>query len=316
VYKDRVIRVRGEPEIVVYNRIEFDKYLFDYARQQEVTIHENVAVQAISLNPDGFLIETSQDSYRAKVIVGADGSKGVTRRLLKKDGAVSRVARVIETVSSAKVAQPLFMEGYVIFDLTPSQENLQGYYWEFPSKVDDTPSLNRGVYDSRIAPKRDRANLTEILKSQTSSDQIGSVDNALQGHPLHWFSPGNRFSMPRLILVGDAAGVDPLFGEGIGPALAYGKLAAVELTEAFRKAEFSFKYYGLRLLVSGVGRYLLFRWFIAWVSYHLSWSRAFMYGLWSVGKVIFALLPKPGPIYPLNPSKVNPAGDQIEGSAK
>lgn len=316
VYKGRMIRVQGEPEFVVYNRIEFDTYLSEFARQLGVTIHENVAVQTISLHPNGFVVRTSQDSYRAQVIVGADGSKGVTRRLVKKHETVSRVARVLETVSPAQVTQPLFTEGYAIFDLTPSQENLQGYYWEFPSKVGDTPSLNRGVYDSRIAPQRERAKLTEILKSRTSPDQDESTAGDLQGHPLHWFSPGNRFSMPRLLLVGDAAGADPLFGEGIGPALAYGKLASVELTNAFRKGEFSFKFYGLRLLVSRVGRYLLFRWLMAWFGYHLNWSQVYMYSLWSVGKVIFALLPKPGPLYPMDPSKMNPAGDQIKGSAK
>ena len=219
-------------------------------------------------------------------------------------------------VNPAHDTQPQFTRGYAIFDLTPSQESLQGYYWEFPSRVDNIPSLNRGVYDSRIAPKREKANLTGILKELTVTGQAESTTAGLQGHPLHWFSPSNRFSIPRLLRVGDAAGADPLFGEGIGPALAYGKIAALELHNAYRKSDYSFKYYRLRLLVSNVGRYLGSRWLVAWFSYHLNWSRVFMHGLWSFGKIMFALWPKPGPLYSMNPSKVGSAGDQTGDSVK
>ena len=309
VYTNRVIRVRGEPEFVVYNRVEFDTFLSAIARQRGISIHENEAVQTISLNPDGFIVQTSQALYQAKAIVGADGSKGVTRRLVKKQEKVSRVARVIETVSPAKETQPQFTDGYAIFDLTPSEENLQGYYWEFPSKVEHLPSLNRGVYDSRIAIKRDKANLPGILEEQRSTNHAGALTEKLQGHPLHWFSPVNRFSIPRLLLVGDAAGVDPLFGEGIGPALAYGTLASVELSNAFRKEEFSFKFYRLRLLTSRLGRYLLPRWLMAWVSYHSNGSRAFMHSLWTVGKIMFALRPKQDPLYSMNPTNMSSSRD-------
>lgn len=316
VYTKRVIRVRGEPEFVVYNRIEFDNFLSDYARQRGINIHENEAVLTISLDPHGFVVHTSRAVYQAKVIVGADGSKGITRRLMKKQEKESRVARVIETVTPAKELQPHFSEGYAVFDLTPSEQNLQGYYWEFPSKVEGEPRLNRGVYDSRIAAMRDKANLPGILDEQTRPAQKGAPAGRLQGHPLHWFSPVNRFSMPRLLLVGDAAGVDPLFGEGIGPALAYGELAAAELVYAFRKEDFSFRLYRLRLLASRVGRYLFLRWLLAWISYHFNGSKAFMHGLWTVGKIFFALRPKPGPIYSMNPSGLGTSGDQINRSGK
>lgn len=316
IYKDRVIRVRGEPEFVVYNRIELDNFLSDTARQRGISIHENEAVHTISLNPEGFVVQTSQSIYQTKAIVGADGSKGVTRRLVKKQEKVSRVARVIETVSPAKETQPQFAEGYATFNLTPSEDNLQGYYWEFPSKVEHLPSLIRGVYDSRIATNRDKANLPEILEDQTSEDHAGPAIENLQGHPLHWFSPVNRFSIPRLLLVGDAAGVDPLFGEGIGPALAYGKLASVELSNAFRKNEFSFKFYRLRLLSSRVGRYLVPRWLLAWVSYHSNGSRAFMHSLWTVGKIMFAIRPKPDPLYSINPSNMGTSRDQTTRSVE
>jgi flavin-dependent dehydrogenase len=272
-------------------------------------------VDSISINSAGFVINTSRDDYHAKVIIGADGSKGATRKIVNGYKQSSNIARVIETVSPVKETEPQFAEGFAIFDLTPSEENLQGYYWEFPSKVEDVPSLNRGVYDARIAPMRDRADLPGILEERTNAGQYDDSIGKLQGHPLHWFSPLNRVSISGLLLVGDAAGVDPLFGEGIGPALAYGKLAAVEVNNAFQREDFSFRFYRLRLLASRVGRYLLLRWLVAWVSYHLNRNQVYMHALWFVGKIMSILWPKPGPLYTIDPSKGRNAGDQIKSSA-
>ena len=66
---------------------------------------------------------------------------------------------------------------------------------------------------------------------------------ALKSAPIHWYHPRNQISGRRFILVGDAAGVDVLFGEGISPALGYGKIASLEIANAFRTDDFSFKSY-------------------------------------------------------------------------
>jgi flavin-dependent dehydrogenase len=297
IYQDNRVSFRGQPEFVVYNRIEFDAFLYQHARQQGVVIHENEPVQSITFNPQGVEVITSKAKYKAKVVVGADGSKGVTRRLVNRKETKGRVARVIETVDPAQDNLALLAEGYAVFDLTKCEQDLQGYYWEFPSIVDDMPSVNRGVYDSRIAPKREIAGLPAILEAQTNEASDRDSEVSFQGHPIHWFHPRNRVAIPRMLLVGDAAGVDPLFGEGIGPALAYGKLAAEEVVKSFGNDDFSFRGYKPRLLISSVGRYLIFRWLLAWISYHLSWSQTFMHALWSLGKVVAAILPKPRPLY-------------------
>jgi flavin-dependent dehydrogenase len=66
---------------------------------------------------------------------------------------------------------------------------------------------------------------------------------------------------------------------GIGPALAYGKLAAEAISSAFQQLDFSFSEYKRRLLTSSLGHYLLYQWFITWLSYHLSGSSLIMYSL-------------------------------------
>jgi flavin-dependent dehydrogenase len=103
--------------------------------------------------------------------------------------------------------------------------------------------------------------------------------------------------MPRLLLVGDAAGADPLFGEGIAPALGYGQAAAWSIHRAFRTGDFSFKDYRWRLYRSPAGRYLLVRWAVAWWSYRLSGHPWFMKSLWALGKALNRLWPEPPPLY-------------------
>jgi flavin-dependent dehydrogenase len=91
----------------------------------------------------------------------------------------------------------------------------------------------------------------------------------LQGHPLHWFDPRSTFSRPHAILVGDAAGADPLFGEGIGYALHYGRPAARAIEAAFRSGDFSFRDYRRRVLLDWVGRDLTLRAISAALTYRL-----------------------------------------------
>jgi flavin-dependent dehydrogenase len=133
-----------------------------------------------------------------------------------------------------------------------------------------------------------------------------SAKNNIEGHPLHWFSPRGRFSAPRLMLVGDAAGADPLFGEGIGPALGYGHVAAEALVNAFQRWDFSFRDYRWRLFISRVGRYLLLRWAVAWWGYRLSGKEWYMNLIWMIGQGLVAVWPKVEPLY--SPASESGAG--------
>ena len=75
-----------------------------------------------------------------------------------------------------------------------------------------------------------------------------------------------------MLLVGDAAGADPLLGEGISIALGYGALAAREINEAVQRGNFSFHGYKYRVLRSSMGRALFIRWAIANSVYPLKWK--------------------------------------------
>lgn len=306
-YAGRVVHVRGRPQLAVFHRAELDAYLAEQACQRGAVIRQNEPVQSFTVDREGVTVTTSKEVYRAHVLVGADGSKGAARQFANRFEKRRRVARLLEVLAPAQPRAPQFVERFALFDFTPVGEGLQGYFWDFPSQVEGQPALNRGIYDARIDQQRERASLPDLLDASLSAAVMGpAVLRSLEseshrvrpaGHPIHWFSPRSRLSLPRLLLVGDAAGVDPLFGEGIAPALGYGKVAAQSLQRAFAGGDFSFRDYRARVFSSPVGRYLLVRWAVAWWSYRLSGHPSYMHFLWSLGIALAKLWPEPPPLY-------------------
>ena len=297
-YGGRVVHVRGRPQLAVYHRADFDAYLAEQACQRGAVIHQNEPVKSFTVDREGVTLTTPKEVYRARVVVGADGSKGAARQFANRFEKRSRVARLLEILAPASQEARHFVERFALFDFTPVGEGLQGYFWDFPSRVEGQPAFNRGVYDARVAQDRERADLPDLLDASLRSLGSGDRDVRPAGHPIHWFSPRGRLALPRLLLVGDAAGADPLFGEGIAPALGYGKVAAQTLHRAFASGDFSFRDYRARLFVSPVGRYLLVRWAVAWWSYRLSSHPRYMNFLWSLGIALAKFWPEPPPLYP------------------
>lgn len=282
-YGEHSVQIIDKPVLVIYDRSRFDEALVGEARRRGLEIRENEAVTSLTLTTDGVLVVSQKETYRAQVVVGADGSKGLTRRIVSPNGRKIKVARLLEVRIPVDVTLLHFAGRYARFDFTPVQKDLQGYYWEFPSWVDGRPVLNCGIYDARFVSKRERANLPVLLRSSLLDRGFDTDAMAFEGHPIHWFSPRARIAIPRLLLVGDAAGAEPLFGEGIAPALAYGKIAAEAIIAAFASGDFSLRDYKRRVLTSHLGRYLLLRWCVSWWAYHFSWSPRFMQALWKAG---------------------------------
>jgi len=114
-------------------------------------------------------------------------------------------------------------------------------------------------------------------------------DYEIKGHPIRWFSPENQMSVSRVLLVGDAVGADPVFGEGISIALGYGSLAAREISESIQRNEFSFNGFKRRVMRSALGQTLIARWVVAYIIYSLKW-KWFQILLWRMLKPVIILV--------------------------
>lgn len=285
-YKNRIIHVRGKPVIVVFDRSNFDHYLVQQSKNRGIRIEEDEAVLSISIQANHVLVHSNKSDYQTKMIVCADGTSGKISNDIKGFHSSKRKSRTLKIWSPASLSSPRFSQQSALFDFGFLSTNLQGYFWEFPSIVNDNPGHNSGVYDSRLAQTRSRAELATILKKGLKSTQSEEITAQVQGAPIHWFSPSNTMSVPRVILVGDAAGVDVLFGEGIGPSLVHGKIAAKEICRSFQKNDFNFSTYKRKVLMSRFGRYLLIRWVVANYIYRLGNRVFFSHLLWTVGYIL------------------------------
>ena len=176
------------------------------------------------------------------------------------------------------------------FDFFPVPENIAGYVWDFPTQIKGEPMRCWGIYDTNILSNEKRPQLKEPLAQEMSRRGFNLDDYEIKGHPIRWFSPDNPMSVPRVILVGDAVGADPFFGEGISIALGYGNLAARAIKDAFGRNDFSFRNYKTRVLMSPLGQTLMARLFITYLIYPLKW-KWFQYLLWRILKpfvIVFA----------------------------
>ncbi|NOX63815.1 MAG: NAD(P)/FAD-dependent oxidoreductase [Chloroflexi bacterium] len=246
-YFDGGVVVRDEPVFHVVRRAEFDHWLVKQAQARGVEVRQGEGVVDVIEREDGVEVRTEQAAYRARVVVAADGSNSLVRRRLgwRSRGGKARLLEILTPEQAEALVE--FQQGMAVFDFTPASEGLQGYYWDFPSLVAGEPFMNRGVYDSRTLPHGPRVALREVFAAMLARRNRRLHDYALKGHPIHWFDRGNALSRPRILLVGDAAGVDPLFGEGISFALAYGEVAAEAIAAAFARGDFRFEDYTRRV---------------------------------------------------------------------
>ena len=286
------IRMRGQHALRVIRRDEFDHWLAEKAKHKGIEIREGVIVKNIIPDQNGVNIETDQGIFRSQVVVGADGSNGITRRCIFPKASVN-TARVLEVITPLNGAlAPMgarHHNDHAYFEFSPVPDNIAGYVWDFPTQIKGELMRCWGIYDTNILAGEKRPQLKEALAQEMSHLGFELNDYEIKGHPIRWFSPENQMSAPRVLLVGDAVGADPVFGEGISVALGYGAIAARELSESFQRNEFSFRRYKHRVVRSALGQALIARWVITYIIYPLKW-RWFQILLWRFLKPVVMLV--------------------------
>jgi menaquinone-9 beta-reductase len=284
----------------VIRRDEFDRWLAEKAESRGLEIREGVTVRNVLPDKDGVTVKTDHGDFRALVVVGADGSNGITRRSILPNAPV-HTARVLEVLTSSPpiyrrppnttmkiwdvnlihnssglslpdAAQGEGQQKQAYFDFFPVTANIAGYVWDFPTQVHGQGMRCWGIYDTNILASEKRPQLKELLAEEMARFGFNLRDYEVKGHPIRWFSPQNPMAVLRVLLVGDAAGADPFLGEGISIALGYGCLAAREIGQAFANNDFSFKGYKQRVLRSSLGKTLVTRWLLTHVIYPLKWK--------------------------------------------
>jgi flavin-dependent dehydrogenase len=250
----------GEPLCTIVRRDLFDFHLAQSAQRAGLRLIENCRVTDVARGQGMNLLRTDRGDFEAPVIIGADGSGSLVRRkVFSADrSSVGRAVMIDLPVDPAVV--PEFREKIYRFDFTCVPSGVSGYSWSFPCLIDGRPHLNVGIYEQFAVRHRSETSgnrlLIDNLRCAFPELDLPVTARCYRAFPIQWYDSRRSFASEGAILVGDAAGVDPLMGEGISYAFEHGRLAA-EAADRFLAGDRHALYgYGCALHESAVGRKL------------------------------------------------------------
>ena len=207
-------------------RREFDHHLLERARATGAEVREGARVTAVAADSGEARVTTERGTFTADIVVGAGGHHCPVARALGEVSAQEEVviaqesetrldATTIGALGAAWRAPELYVE-----------RDLRGYGWYFPKG--DVLNVGIGCVAGPGADLPGRRNA--LLDALRASGLLpaGVELEPFRGHAyvVRRRAP-RRLSGARFCLVGDAAGLArDLSGEGIGPAIRSGILAA------------------------------------------------------------------------------------------
>lgn len=222
----RVTRRERSEEVVgrVVRRAAFDARLAEIALGRGVRIVEGVRVEGVESHAAFAAVHTDRGVLRARFVVGADGVGSVVRRSFgPRDRSLH--AQVVEVDTPPLPSDPA--RDVMHFDATDGA--LPGYAWDFPVPGEEG-LVCRGAYVLKVrgAAKIDAGAVLDRHLRRLGIDATGLPRKRYAERA---FSARAKLAEGRILLVGEAAGVDPVSGEGIAQAIAYGELAGPFLAE-------------------------------------------------------------------------------------
>jgi geranylgeranyl reductase family protein len=207
-------------------RREFDHYLLERAAAAGADVRWGIRVTGVAELPDRVRVETDRGTFEAPAVIGAGGHRCPVARAL---GQVSEREEVVVAQESETRLSAQWTERLEPFLRAPElyvEPDLRGYAWYFPKR----DFINIGVGCTQggdgSLPRRREALLAALRTS-------GRLPDGLPIEPFKGHSYVVRRQAPRRLhgarfcLIGDAAGLArDMSGEGIGPAIRSGRLAA------------------------------------------------------------------------------------------
>lgn len=231
----------------VVRRLEFDHELANRVRAKGVRIEENARATALVAGESGVTLTTPKGELRARAVVGADGVGSFVRRAAGIASDDDLLAQVIE-LDTEPVASDLPRD---LLHFDTEDRRFPGYTWDFPTLVDGREKVCRGIYHLRLDDRP--VDIQAILERRLAAQGLDMNRYKLKRYAERGFEPHRPQSAPRVVLVGEAAGIDGLSGEGIAQSVEYAALAGPYLAEKLAEDDLSFRDWSARVARTKLG---------------------------------------------------------------
>ncbi len=218
----------------VVRRIEFDDALVCAARIKGIRTIEDARVTAVRRDCGGWVLETLQGELRARVVVGADGVGSTVRRAI--GGEPARLHAQVVEADTEPIASDLDRD---LLHFEAADHSFPGYCWDFPTIVRGRAMVCRGAYVLRTGPRS--TDPAAVLDAHLARRGIDATSVHHKRYAERGYARTSVLGQPGLLLVGEAAGVDPITGEGIPQALGIGELAGRYLAESWEARDWRFE---------------------------------------------------------------------------
>jgi len=237
-------------------RIEFDHALVKTAVKRGLKINENEMFLSFTRKDKKIVVKTNKGTYNVKALIGADGALSKVRRTmnLKNKPHIAPTLEVFSPVNNKYDDE--YKEKKIVVDLSYVNEGLQGYIWHVPCIKNGKPYIGHGMVNFRIHKNKPKANMIKIFNQVLQSRNVKVEQKKWLGHPIRWYSKEDEISIPNVLLVGDAVGIEPAFGGGIHFALSYGEVSSKTIIDAFQRDNFSFKKYKNQIQSHLIGKWI------------------------------------------------------------
>ena len=207
-------------------RREFDHYLLERAAAAGADVRWGIRVTGVTDLADRVRVETDRGAFEAPAVIGAGGHRCPVARAL---GQVSEREEVVVAQESETRLPPEWTQRLEPFLRAPEiyvEPDLRGYGWYFPKR----DFINIGVGctqgDDGSLPRRRDALMASLRASGRAPAGLALAPFKGHAYVVRRQAP-RRLAGPRFCLIGDAAGLArDLSGEGIGPAIRSGRIAA------------------------------------------------------------------------------------------
>jgi geranylgeranyl reductase family protein len=216
-------------------RREFDHYLLERAAASGADVRWGLRVTGVAAGRDGVRIETERGTFEAPVVIGAGGHRCPVARALGEVSEREEVVVAQESETRLDPGQVAALGGFLEAPELYVEPDLRGYGWYFPKQ--DFLNVGIGVAGRTDADLPRRRDALVAMLQATGRLPDGLPIEPFRGHAyvVRRQAP-RRLAGPRFCLVGDAAGLArDLSGEGIGPAIRSGRLAAEAVTAFLRR---------------------------------------------------------------------------------